>query len=87
MKDLLRDKLKEIFNLKNIIKTVELNCKPKFRKVYNFGEYSLPIAFLGNTHEGYLSLQDADDKLRNFAAKLKNLDKGNETIEKILFSK
>ena len=46
MKDLIRDKLKEIFNLKNIIKTVELNCKPKFRKVYNFGEYSLPIVFL-----------------------------------------
>ena len=33
-------------------------------------------------HEGHLPLKDADYKQRNFAAKLKNLDKDKKTIEK-----
>ena len=30
------------------------------KKTYNFGKYSLPIAFLRDIHEGYLSLENAD---------------------------
>ena len=33
-------------------------------------------------HEGYLSLEDADDQQSNFAAKLKNLDKGKKQLKK-----
>ena len=36
MNDLIRTKLKKIFNLQEIIKTDELNYKSKRRKVYNF---------------------------------------------------
>ena len=42
---MIRAKLKEIVNLKYIIKIDELNYKSKHRKVYNFSEYSLPIVF------------------------------------------
>ena len=35
----------------------------------------LPINFLKDAHEGNLSLKDADDKQRNFAAKIKILMK------------
>ena len=35
----------------------------------------LPINFLKDVHEGNLSLKDADDKQRNFAAKIKILMK------------
>ena len=43
MNDLSRDKLKEIINFHNIIKTDNRRYKSKKRKVYNFSEYSLPI--------------------------------------------
>ena len=36
--------------------------------------------FLRDVHEGYLSLEEADDEQSNFAAKLKNLDKGKKYI-------
>ena len=36
--------------------------------MYNCNEYSLPIIFLGDTHEEHLSLEDAADVQRNFAA-------------------
>ena len=39
------DKLKEIVNLQDIIKTDNLRYKSKSRKDYNFREYSLPNAF------------------------------------------
>ena len=45
MNDLICDKLKEIVNLQNIIRTDNLRYKSKSRKVYNFSEYSLPIVF------------------------------------------
>ena len=35
--------------------------------------------------EEYLSLEDANDELSNFAAKSKNLDKGKKTIKKEFF--
>ena len=61
--------------MQDIIKTDKPNYIPKRRKVYNFSEYSLPIDFLRGINEGYFLLKDADDQ-SNFAAKLKNLDKG-----------
>ena len=56
MNDFIRDKLKEIVKLQHIIKS-------KCGKTYNFGKYSLPIAFLGDIHEGYLSLENVDLKV------------------------
>ena len=54
---LIRDKLKEIVNLQDIVKTDNLSYKSKSKKVYNFSEYSLSI-FLRDIHEGRLSLKD-----------------------------
>ena len=42
MNDLIRDKLKEVINLQDIIKTNELHYKSKRGKVYNFNGYSFP---------------------------------------------
>ena len=39
------NKLKEIIKIQDIIKTDELYFKSKRRNIYNFNEYSLPIAF------------------------------------------
>ena len=38
--------------------------------------------FLRDIHERHLSWKDADDEQSNFAAKLKNLDKGKKTTER-----
>ena len=81
MTDLIRAKLKEIVNLKDIIKTDKLNYKSKRKKVYNFSEFSLPIAFLRDMHEVYLSLEDPGDKQSNFAAKLKNIDRDKKQLK------
>ena len=64
MNDLICVKLKEIVKLQDIIKNdyqIRFRCfdKSKRRKTYNFGKYSLPIVFLREIHEGYLSLEDA----------------------------
>ena len=48
--DLMINKSKEIIKLQDIIKTDELCYKSKRRTIYNFNEYSLPIAFLRNIH-------------------------------------
>ena len=56
MNDLIRDELKEIVNLQVIMKTDNLRYKSKSKKVHNFSEYSLPIIFLIDIHEGHLSL-------------------------------
>ena len=85
MNDLVRAKLKEIVNLQGIIETDELHYKSKHRKVCNFNKISLSIVFLRNVHEGHLSLEDTDDEQINFAAKLKNLDKGKKPIGKEFF--
>ena len=39
MNDLIRDKVKEIVNLQDIIKKDYLNYKSKHGKTYNFGKY------------------------------------------------
>ena len=62
MNDFVRVKLKEIVNLQDVIKKDDVNYKSKGGKAYNFGKYSLPIVFLRDIHEGYLSLEDADNK-------------------------
>ena len=71
--------------MQDIIKTDELYYKSKRRKIYNFSEYSLPIVFLRDIHEGYLSSKDADDEQSKFANKLNNIDKGIKSVEKKLF--
>ena len=45
MNDLIRDKLKEVIYLQDIIKKDNLNYKLKYGKTYNFGKYSLPVVF------------------------------------------
>ena len=63
------------------MKTDELHYKSTGGKDYNSNEYSLPIVFLRDIHEGNLSLEDADDEQRNFSAILKNLDKGKKQLK------
>ena len=84
MKDLIRDKLKEIVKLQDIKKD-KLNYKPKREKTYTLGKYSLPIIFLRYIHAGYLSLENDDHRQSNFAFELKNFEKGTKTLEKSLF--
>ena len=45
MNELICDKLKEIVNLQNVIKTDKLHYKSKRRKIYSFNKYCLPIFF------------------------------------------
>ena len=45
-------------------------------KTYNFGNSLLAIDFLRDIHEGYLSLEDPDNKQSNFSIELKKFDKG-----------
>ena len=71
--------------MQDIVKIDEQNYKWKRTKVYDFSEFSLPIVFLIDTHEGYLSLKDAHKEQSNFAGKIKNLNKSKKTIEKYFF--
>ena len=41
--------------------------------------------FLRDIHEGYQSLDDADDEQSNFAAKLNSLDKGKKQLKNSFF--
>ena len=82
MNELICDKLKEIVNLQNVIKTDKLHYKSKLRKIYSFNEYCLPIVFLRDIHGGHLLLKDADDEQSNVAATIKNLEKSKKTAEK-----
>ena len=45
----------------------------------------ITYCFLRDIHEGYLLLEDTDNKQGNFATELKNFYKGIETIEKMYF--
>ena len=54
-------------------------------KTYNFGKHLLPNV-LRDTHEGHLSLKDADNKQSNFVNELKNFDKGIKTTKKKLIN-
>ena len=83
--DLIRAKLKEIFELQDIIKKHDLNYKSKPGKTYNSSKYSLPIIFLRDIHEGHLSIEKADNKHSTFAIELKNFDKGIKNLENFFF--
>ena len=74
MNDMIRDKLKETVNLKDIIKTDNLRRKSKSTN-----------CFFKDINERHLSLKDANDGQSIFAAKLKNLDEGKKTTEKAFF--
>ena len=73
-------KLNKIVNWQDIIKKDIVNYKLKRGKTYNFWKYSLPIVFLRNIQEGYLSLEDADNKQGNFDNKLNNFDKSIKNL-------
>ena len=45
------------------------------------------MLFVRDINEGHLSLENSDDDQSNFAAKLKSLDEGKNTIEKWFFKK
>ena len=78
MNDLIRAKLREIVELRDIIKKDVLNYKSKGGKTYNFSKNSL-------IHEENLSIEKADNKGSNFANKLKSFDKGMKINEKRSF--
>ena len=84
---MIRDELKRIAQLKDIIKIDDLNYKSKCGKTYNSAKYSLPIAFLRDIHEGYVSLENADFQQSNFALELKQFEKFKKTLEKKSFFK
>ena len=46
MNNLIRAKLKEIVEFRDIIKKDGLNYKSKHRKTYNFCKYSLPVVYI-----------------------------------------
>ena len=48
-------------------------------------KYSLTIVFLRDVHEGYLSLESADNEQSIFATELKNVDKDIKTVDKSFF--
>ena len=45
------------------------------------------LLFVRDINEGHLSLENSDDDQSNFAAKLKSLDEGKNTIEKWFLKK
>ena len=57
----------EIAELQDIIEKYYLNYKLKRGKTYNFVKYSVPVIFLIDIHEEYLSLEDTVNKQSNFA--------------------
>ena len=73
-------KLNKIVNWQDIIKKDIVNYKSKRGKTYNFWKYSLPIVFLRNIEERYLSLEDADNKQSNSDNELNNFDKSIKNL-------
>ena len=51
---------------------------------FTISPYSLLI-FLRDIHQGYLSLEDADNEQSIFASELKNFDKGIKAVAKSFF--
>ena len=82
MNDLILAKLKEIVELQDIINKDNLNYKSKRGKTHNFSKDSLPIAFIRDTHERHLLIEEVNNKQINVANELKNFDKGMERFEK-----
>lgn len=69
--------------MQDIVKKIYLRWKGG--KTYNFGNSLLAIDFLRDIHEGYLSLEDPDNKQSNFSIELKKFDKGIKKLEKTPF--
>ena len=63
------NKLKEINQLQNIVKSGQLYYKSKTKKHYIFSKYLLHI------HEGNLTLKNANGKQSNLANTLKSLNR------------
>ena len=53
--------------------------------IYQNVEKLFTYYFLRDIHEGYQSLDDADDEQSNFAAKLNSLDKGKKQLKNSFF--
>ena len=86
---LIRDESKKIAQLKDIIKIDDLNYKSKCGKTYNLAKYSLPIAFLRDIDEEYLSLLKKFEKYKKHLKKnhfLSNLGLSFSAREEVLNS-
>ena len=53
------------------------------KSCFTISPYSLLI-FLRDIHEGYLSLEDADNEQSIFASELKNFDKGIKAVANLI---
>ena len=79
MNDLIRD------NLKEIVKSVFLNWKSLIMSK-NLEQFIILVNityllfFFRDIQEEYLSMEVGDDEQSNFAAKIKNLDKGKKQL-------
>ena len=79
MNDLIRD------NLKEIVKSVFLNWKSLIMSK-NLEQFIILVNityllfFFRDIHKEYLSMEVGDDEQSNFAAKIKNLDKGKKQL-------
>ena len=76
--------VKKIINFQDIIKKYDLNYKTKHGKIYNLVNIH-HLLFLRDLHEGYLSLEDADNTQSNFATEFENFSKSIKAVKKIFF--
>ena len=74
------DKLKEIMQLQNNIKLDNVEYTAKKRNVIILAS-ALYLLFLGDIHEGHLSLKDADEKQIQLVKKLKDMGKDKIRIK------
>ena len=77
MNDLIINKLKDIKQLENNIKLVELEHTGKRGKHYVFSKYSLPIVLLRDIQEWNLSVEDAGEEQSKLVSELKVTGKIN----------
>ena len=70
MNNLIIGKLKEIKELQNVIKLNELHYITKNGKHYDFSGFLLPIIFLRDIHEGFLSKEFVDKEQSKLFCKL-----------------
>ena len=75
------DKLKEIIQLQNNIKLGNVEYTAKKRNAIILAN-ALYLLFLGDMHEGHLSLKDADEKQIQLVKKLKDMGKDKIRIKK-----
>ena len=84
LNDLIFYKIKKVAKCKILLKKMIHIINQNTEKIYNFTEYSLPIAFLRDIHDEYESLKDAEYEQSKFANKLKSIDKGIKSIKKFI---